>query len=381
MNADLEKIQKEVDLKSLETLLQNITFAYLDRDDLERLGDAPFVKLFRLAQYSIEYLLYTQNYLESLCKTLDVEYRSAYERALKTEEAAKKLQAELKVLRKELKLKQKTLSTYEYLMKLPAEQEQEAVKCFHCAKFFLSRDYLARHYQRHHPDADFGRLFKADLNDRDEQSQTQREQKINQEELFNKIKGELFSNLSESFKKIEGEISALKERQNFRQIEELLKDYEHKNEEEQRKIQDQLQKPARLLEELKGKWAEMFQQQTSTMKELVAQSVGEALVRRKEERKKNTSKTAELSEVVQDQKIKFFEQRINEFEDKFRENESVKAALQEKLHEYERLVSEKAEAEAQLQQRLKDEEAKRKEEERLRKEKEQELLAALSAKE
>ena len=89
MNADLEKIQKEIDLRALETLLQNITFAYLDRDDLERLGDAPFIKLFRLAQYSIEYLLYTQNYLESLCKTLDAEYRSTFERARKTEEAAR----------------------------------------------------------------------------------------------------------------------------------------------------------------------------------------------------------------------------------------------------------------------------------------------------
>lgn len=136
MNTDLERIQKEIDLKALETLLQNITFAQLERDDLERLGDAHFIKLFRLSQYSIEYLLYTQNYLESLCKTLDVEYRQTYEKTVKTEEAVKKYQSELKLIRKELKLKQKTLSTYEYLMKLPVEQEQEVIKCKHCAKFF-----------------------------------------------------------------------------------------------------------------------------------------------------------------------------------------------------------------------------------------------------
>jgi hypothetical protein len=59
MNTDLDKINKEVDLKQLENLLSNIAFAQLDRDDLERLGDAHFIKLFRLSQYSIEYLLYT----------------------------------------------------------------------------------------------------------------------------------------------------------------------------------------------------------------------------------------------------------------------------------------------------------------------------------
>jgi zinc finger protein DZIP1 len=72
MNVDLDKITREVDLKSLEGLLQNITFAQLDRDDLERLGDQHFIKLFKLSQLSIEYLLYTQSYLESLCKSLDL---------------------------------------------------------------------------------------------------------------------------------------------------------------------------------------------------------------------------------------------------------------------------------------------------------------------
>ena len=105
----------------------------------------------------------------------------------------------------------------------------------------------------------------------------------------------------------------------------------------------------------------MLQQQTTTMKDLVAQSVTEALAKRKEERKKNSSasKASELQEAVQEQKIRFFEQRVLEFEDKFRENEATKAALQEKLREYERLVQEKATAEQQLRQRLKDEEAKR----------------------
>ena len=48
MNVDLDRLTKEVDLKQLEVLLTNITFATLDKDDLERLGDQHFLKLFRM---------------------------------------------------------------------------------------------------------------------------------------------------------------------------------------------------------------------------------------------------------------------------------------------------------------------------------------------
>ncbi len=83
MNTNIEKITEEVDLKQLEGLLQNLTYAQLDREDLERMGDAHFVKLFRLSQLSIEYLIYTQNYLETLTKSLDVHYKQAYEDTVK----------------------------------------------------------------------------------------------------------------------------------------------------------------------------------------------------------------------------------------------------------------------------------------------------------
>lgn len=79
MNTDIEKITSEVDLRALESLLQNITYSLLDREDLERMGDAHFVKLFRLSQLSIEYLIYTQNYLETLTKSLDLHYKQAFE--------------------------------------------------------------------------------------------------------------------------------------------------------------------------------------------------------------------------------------------------------------------------------------------------------------
>ena len=59
MQADVHRIAKDVDLRLLEDLLQNITFAQMDREDLDRFGDDNFIKLFRLCQLSIEYLIYS----------------------------------------------------------------------------------------------------------------------------------------------------------------------------------------------------------------------------------------------------------------------------------------------------------------------------------
>ena len=105
MNADVEKIVREADLRQLEALLQNVTYAHLDREDLERMGDAHFTKLFRLSQLSIEYLIYTQNYLETLTKSLDLHYKHSYEETLKVRDSIKKISAENKTMRKELRLK------------------------------------------------------------------------------------------------------------------------------------------------------------------------------------------------------------------------------------------------------------------------------------
>ena len=49
MNVDVDKLCIEVDLRQLESLLQNITYAKVDRDDIERFGDDNFIKLFRLS--------------------------------------------------------------------------------------------------------------------------------------------------------------------------------------------------------------------------------------------------------------------------------------------------------------------------------------------
>jgi hypothetical protein len=112
------------------------------------------------------------------------------------------------------------------------------MKCKHCPKFFLSQQYLQKHYQRHHPQIDFAKDFAEDGGDRHATSQVDEikgrqeelqktvnqrlvdmarqmdEEKASkvrqQDELFNKIKNELFSNLADNFRRVEQELSNLK---------------------------------------------------------------------------------------------------------------------------------------------------------------------------
>jgi zinc finger protein DZIP1 len=121
MNVDLDRVVKEIDLQTLETLLNNLTYANLDKDDLDRLGDAHFVKLFRLSQLTIEYLLYTQDYFQSVNKVLDIKGREWYQQARDLETRLRAKNEELKALKRDLKIKSKTLGTYEYLMRLPPD--------------------------------------------------------------------------------------------------------------------------------------------------------------------------------------------------------------------------------------------------------------------
>jgi len=173
MNVDLDRVVKEIDLPTLETLLSNITFASLERDDIDRLGDSHFLKLFRVAQMTIEYLLYTQDYFQSVNKVLDTKGREWHSQARELEGRLRAKAEELKLLKKELKIKQKTLGTYEYLMRLPPDQEQNVIKCRHCTKFFLSKSYLQKHYQRHHPQADFFKEYQEDHPNSQAQQQNQ----------------------------------------------------------------------------------------------------------------------------------------------------------------------------------------------------------------
>ena len=160
MKADVDRIAADVDIQELERLLGNITAASLRKDELSRYGDETFLKLFKLSQMSIDYLMYTQNYLEMLTQYLSMQYKNAHESTKGVREKILKYNNELSTLRHERDLKEQTLRTYAYLLQVPKEGDHsKAVKCPRCSKFFASADFLKKHYAKKHPEADFAADF------------------------------------------------------------------------------------------------------------------------------------------------------------------------------------------------------------------------------
>jgi hypothetical protein len=59
------------------------------------------------------------------------------------------------MLKKELKLKQHTLSTFEYIMKLPADEQIKVIMCKRCERAFREKKYVKRHYLKFHPEQSY----------------------------------------------------------------------------------------------------------------------------------------------------------------------------------------------------------------------------------
>ena len=63
--ADIKKIIQTTDIEMLELFLANITNAKLTKEDFVKFGDKNMIKLFKIGQLSLEYLLFAQQYSEA----------------------------------------------------------------------------------------------------------------------------------------------------------------------------------------------------------------------------------------------------------------------------------------------------------------------------
>mmetsp|Transcript_12308 Transcript_12308/g.19865 ORF Transcript_12308/g.19865 Transcript_12308/m.19865 type:complete len:1163 (+) Transcript_12308:57-3545(+) len=164
---DIDRIIREVDIEALQNNLENIAYADIESEDLRQFSDTNYVKIFRLSQLIIEYLLYVQEWLSSANASAEMERgelaASLEELAIQNEKKAE----EIGLLQKELRQKKRAIATYEYMLTNPnapaaavngaanvvRELGESGVinKCAICEKIFTNAQYLDAHYQRRHP--------------------------------------------------------------------------------------------------------------------------------------------------------------------------------------------------------------------------------------
>ncbi|KAI3644200.1 hypothetical protein MP228_010364 [Amoeboaphelidium protococcarum] len=160
-SVSVEKIQEKVDITSLQTVLRNLAHCNIENERLDGV-DPNFVKLFKLAQMSIEYLLHSQNYLinkhQSSVSNSQGGNGKHKQSLTQLEQESKEKSEQISSLRKEVKALKRTVYAYQLWSKIPGgvNPKQPVVaayfRCKHCPKVFNSEYYLECHLDRRHGD-------------------------------------------------------------------------------------------------------------------------------------------------------------------------------------------------------------------------------------
>ncbi|KAB5583866.1 hypothetical protein PHYPO_G00100700 [Pangasianodon hypophthalmus] len=148
---DVDRVASELDFQMLQEHIAGVTFCSLEGErclNCQSQVDPALLKLFRLAQLTIEYLLHSQD-----CLTLSLQ---AAEQQLQTETREKQhLQVQLqkqsqdaKLLKEELKQRKKIIASQQAMISAGLTNYH---KCQHCEKAFMNISFLQRHLQRRHP--------------------------------------------------------------------------------------------------------------------------------------------------------------------------------------------------------------------------------------
>ncbi|KAH9514221.1 hypothetical protein Btru_028421 [Bulinus truncatus] len=146
-SVDIDHISRTLDFNTLQENIMNITFCNLEAELDIRSVDPNFIKLFKLAQLTIEYLLHSQEYLAGLCASLEEKCKLSDQQVEKTKQELADFQKELAEVKKESHRRKKLLIAQQQLMYAGNESYN---KCPFCAKAFLNNGYLQSHITRRH---------------------------------------------------------------------------------------------------------------------------------------------------------------------------------------------------------------------------------------
>eukprot|EP00116_Pleurobrachia_bachei_P010011 sb/3470273/ len=173
-SVDVDKVSRELDYHALQSNIMNVAFCDPRGQDFQGVEEE-FIKLYRLAQFTIEYLLNCQEYLSH--EIVKLESKSALYFQLKEKLETK--QKELSEVKKESRKRKKMIAVYQMAVlildvtnfenKLATAHIQDETykqfhpqgmmntngangfhKCQHCDKAFISAPFLTSHMERRH---------------------------------------------------------------------------------------------------------------------------------------------------------------------------------------------------------------------------------------
>ncbi|TWW61863.1 Zinc finger protein [Takifugu flavidus] len=150
LNIDL--LVRTVDINALQEYISDVTYCSLETVQCPRCmspADPTLVKLFRLAQLSLEWLHHCQEKLISGLQNTEDKLKSSEEECQKLQDKNKEQEEKMKGMVSELKSRGTIIKKQQTLF---ATNINNGIQCGHCEKKYLNAFFLQKHMLRRHPD-------------------------------------------------------------------------------------------------------------------------------------------------------------------------------------------------------------------------------------
>ncbi|XP_006846709.1 PREDICTED: zinc finger protein DZIP1L [Chrysochloris asiatica] len=148
---DVERVARELDVATLQENITGVTFCNLDKETCSRCGqpvDPVLLKVLRLAQLIIEYLLHCQDCLSASVAQLEARLQTSLGQQERGQQELGRQANELKGVREESRRRRKMISTLQQLLLQTGTHSYHT--CHLCDKTFMNAIFLRGHIQRRH---------------------------------------------------------------------------------------------------------------------------------------------------------------------------------------------------------------------------------------
>lgn len=149
---DVDLVVSQLDVDALQEHIGTVTFCSLDGERCQRCQsavDPALIKLFRLAQLTVEWLLHCQEFLALSVRTAEERVAAAEREREQLLALQRKQEEKVKALSAELKQRKKVIRTQQSML---APRLLSGHKCQLCDKTFINSTFLQNHMQRRHPE-------------------------------------------------------------------------------------------------------------------------------------------------------------------------------------------------------------------------------------
>ncbi|XP_004834359.1 zinc finger protein DZIP1L isoform X3 [Heterocephalus glaber] len=233
---DVDRVAQELDVATLQENIAGVTFCNLNQEVCSRCGhpvDPVLLKVLRLAQLIIEYLLHCQDCLSAIVTQLEARLQASLGQQQRGQQELGRQADELKGVREESRRRRKMISTLQQLLMQTGAHNYHV--CHLCDKSFMNATFLRGHIQRRHAGmAEGGK---------------QKQQERPAEELLEELRAKL--------KWTQGELEAQREAERQRQLQEteitrqreieVKKEFDEWKENERTKLYGEIDKLKQLL--------------------------------------------------------------------------------------------------------------------------------------